>query len=94
LGLLASIGLLEPTIGQLFQIAFSLKCLNEFICNWIQNLLVNPLLLDSVLRTADRRPDLKMLLINIVFGQADLNHLTPRRVVRSVLKLSAAGKRG
>jgi flavin-dependent dehydrogenase len=58
------------------------------VCNWIQNLLVNPLLLDTVIRTADRRPDLKMLLINIVFGQADLHHFTFRRVVRNALKLS------
>jgi hypothetical protein len=49
---------------------------------------VNPLLIEPMVRAAVRRPDLKMLLINIMFGQqAALENISVRRVLRRVLAL-------
>jgi hypothetical protein len=76
--LLSALAGYDQLLRQRFQRLF-------IVCNWLQNLLVNPLLLNTVIRTASRRPDLKMLLIDIVFGQADLHHLTLRRIGRRIM---------
>lgn len=55
-------------------------------CSLTRNLFVNPLLIEPMVRAAIRRPDLKMLLINIMFGQqAALENISVRRVLRRVL---------
>lgn len=55
-------------------------------CGWTRDLFVNPLLINPMVRAAARRPDLKMLLINIMFGQqAALENISVRRVLRRVV---------
>jgi len=54
-------------------------------CSWTRDLFVNPLLINSMVSAAARRPDLKMLLINIMFGQQTaLDNISMRRVLRRV----------
>jgi menaquinone-9 beta-reductase len=54
-------------------------------CGWMRDLFVNPLLINPMLYAAARRPDLKLLLVNIMFGQqAALENLTVRRVLRRI----------
>jgi geranylgeranyl reductase family protein len=55
------------------------------VCSWVRDLCVNPLLINPMIYAAARRPDLKILLINIMFGQQDiLENITVRRVLRRV----------
>lgn len=68
----------DQTLRQRFQRLF-------IFCSWTRHLFVNPLLINPMVRAAARRPDLKMLLINIMFGQqAALDNISVRRVLRRV----------
>jgi len=73
----AALAAYDPLLRQQFQRLF-------IICGWIRDLFVNPLLINPLVSAAIRRPDLKLALINIAFGQADLNHLSTRQILRRV----------
>ncbi|NJN94070.1 MAG: hypothetical protein HC875_08230 [Anaerolineales bacterium] len=55
------------------------------VCSLTRNLFVNPLLINLMVRLAARRPDLKMTLIRIAFGEQNtLENITVQRVLRRV----------
>jgi flavin-dependent dehydrogenase len=55
------------------------------VCSLISNLFVNPLLINPMISLAARRPDLKMLLVKIAFGEQNtLNNISVRRTLRKV----------
>jgi geranylgeranyl reductase family protein len=56
------------------------------LCSLTRDLFVNSLLINPMVSAAARRPDLKLALIKIAFGeQATLDNVTVRQVVRRVL---------
>jgi hypothetical protein len=51
----------------------------------IRDLFVNPLLINPMISLAAHRPDLKMILIRIAFGEQNtLNNITPQQIIRRV----------
>ncbi|MCL4296326.1 MAG: geranylgeranyl reductase family protein [Anaerolineae bacterium] len=55
------------------------------VCSLTRDLFVNPLLINSMIGLAAHRPDLKILLIKIAFGEQNtLNNITPQRIIRRV----------
>jgi len=55
------------------------------VCSLTRDLFVNPLLINPMVRLAALRPDLKMVLIRIAFGEQNtLENITVRRVLRRV----------
>lgn len=58
------------------------------VCTWIRDLFVNPLLINPMVSGAARRPDLKLTLINIAFGQeTTLEKITVGRVLKKLLNI-------
>lgn len=56
------------------------------VCSLIRDLFVNPLLINPMISLAAHRPDLKVLLIKIAFGEQNtLNNITVQRVLRRVV---------
>jgi flavin-dependent dehydrogenase len=56
------------------------------LCSLTRDLFVNSLLINSMVSAAARRPDLKMALIKIAFGEENtLDNITVQQVVRRVL---------
>jgi flavin-dependent dehydrogenase len=56
------------------------------VCSLIRDLFVNPLLINTMVSAAARRPDLKLILIKIAFGeQSTLENITVQRMLRRVL---------
>jgi geranylgeranyl reductase family protein len=61
-------------------------------CHWMRDLFSNRLLINSLIGAAIRRPDLKMILINIAFGdQTILENITVRRILRRLFNLAPPG---
>jgi flavin-dependent dehydrogenase len=55
------------------------------VCSLIRDLFVNPLLINPMINLAAHRPDLKMILIRIAFGEQNtLNNITPQQIIRRV----------
>lgn len=56
------------------------------VCSLTRDLCVNPLMINPMISLAARRPDLKMILIRIAFGEQNtLNNITVQRVLRRVV---------
>lgn len=56
------------------------------VCSLTRDLFVNPLMINPMISLAARRPDLKMILIRIAFGEQNtLNNITVQRVLRRVV---------
>ncbi len=57
-------------------------------CNQTRDFLVNPLLLHRLVKTANSRPDLKMLMINTLLGNHNLSSgISPRTFVKIIINL-------
>lgn len=68
----------DPLLRRRFQRLFR-------VCSLTRDLFVNPLLINLMVRLAARRPDLKMTLIRIAFGEQNtLENITVQRVLRRV----------